>query len=378
MSDSSTLFDALAIALADIRARFGEAGFADRRRLISLLADKVPEAKREIRAVGTAVDEGVPAALAGSARHLLGMEIDRLSDRLETSTGLRLDIARPIVRAFAFAMDLGPLPSVYVASVPVQPVPTPAPNWAGLSEPVPPSPATPQPVPLYRPVAVNDAGGAAPTSDTFAIGGVSVPRKHAFAGLAAIVLVVGGVQFMGGSTPVPGPNDVPGNATTAQSGSFADEDRDYGVAAQATLQANVGSATPLTIPVGKRLTTAELQALLAQNKSTVLIDVLDNQHPRTIANALFMPFVGAPGTLTDQIQPMVEQTLAKIVADDPQRPLVFFCAGSQCWESYNAVLRANAAKIRNPYWYRGGLASWEAARLPMQATPPLTNTAPTR
>ena len=53
----------------------------------------------------------------------------------------------------------------------------------------------------------------------------------------------------------------------------------------------------------------------------------------------------------------------------PGRPLVFFCAGAHCWESYNAVLRADAAQFRNLYWYRGGLASWQAANLPMEQTP---------
>ena len=60
-------FDALARVLAEAQQRFGEAAFRDRRRLIGLLADHVPEAKREIRAVGTAVDEGVPASVITTA-----------------------------------------------------------------------------------------------------------------------------------------------------------------------------------------------------------------------------------------------------------------------------------------------------------------------
>ena len=113
---SAQAFDRLAAVLAEIRPRFGAGAFSDRRRVIGLLADKAPDAKREIRVVGTAIDEGIPAALARTERHLVGVEMDRLANGLEASTGLRLDIARQVVRAFAFAMDLGPLPSIYEAA----------------------------------------------------------------------------------------------------------------------------------------------------------------------------------------------------------------------------------------------------------------------
>ncbi len=370
MTDPVAPFDALAVALADIHTRFGEPGFADRRRLISLLADKVPEAKREIRAVGTAVDEGVPTALAVSERHLLGMEIDRLAERLESATGLRLDIARPIVRAFAYAMDLGPLPSVYVASSPVIAIPAPVggAGWAGLSEPVAaPSHSGGAPWPVPQPFAPT----APVAADSFVIAGRAFPKMHMIgAGVLLAVLAVGS-QLIGSGDPTP----IIDNGTRVAVSNFAEEGVDYGVPAQRTLQSNVGTATPLDIPVGKRIATSELQALIAQDASTLLVDVLDNQHATTIKNAKFLPMVGAIGSLNDTIQPNVAQALKAMVVDKPARPLVFFCAGSKCWESYNAVLRADAAQFRSLYWYRGGLASWQAAGLPMEPTPvPFTAT----
>ncbi|MFZ4122564.1 MAG: rhodanese-like domain-containing protein [Caulobacterales bacterium] len=48
-------------------------------------------------------------------------------------------------------------------------------------------------------------------------------------------------------------------------------------------------------------------------------------------------------------------------------------AGAACWESYNAVLRAQAAGFTRVYWYRGGLRSWEEAQLPLQSVPQPAN-----
>src|SRR5262249_16667725 len=46
-------------------------------------------------------------------------------------------------------------------------------------------------------------------------------------------------------------------------------------------------------------------------------------------------------------------------------PLVFFCHSSKCWLSYNAALRAIGAGYTNVLWYRGGIAAWKAAGLPL-------------
>ncbi|NBB15586.1 sulfurtransferase [Caulobacter sp. SLTY] len=142
-----------------------------------------------------------------------------------------------------------------------------------------------------------------------------------------------------------------------------------GVAAKPTLESNVGSATPLDIPVGRRIATTELQKLLAQDSSTLLVDVLADPHQTTLRNAIYLPAAGYPGTVNDNLQPQVAAQLKAAVGNQPQRPLVFFCAGAMCWESYNAVLRAAAAGYKNVYWYRGGLASWQAAGQPFQPLP---------
>lgn len=366
-------YDLLATSLQELRARLGEGLFADRKRLSSLLFDKAPEAKREIRALATAIEEGVPAALQEAERHHLGMEMDRQAARLESSTGIRLDIALPVVRVIAYALDLGPLPSIYQLAAPV-----PAANYPTQpAQPVQPAPAyQPQPHPGYSPPS------PAPVATT---GGfldkLPFDKKYLAFGAAGLVAVVLGLQMMAPKVPSgPNPDQPPvqppadqtanpnGGPTPSAAGqtNYAGELTDHGVAAKRELESNVGTPTPLTIPVGRRITTGEVQRLIASDPSTLLVDVLADPHPNTIRNAVFIPAAGQGGTVSDNIQGRVVSELRQAVGNQANRPLVFFCAGSICWESYNAVLRAHAAGYRNLYWYRGGLRSWSEAGLPMQ------------
>jgi PQQ-dependent catabolism-associated CXXCW motif protein len=373
MSAQAGQYDALAAALHELSVRLGASAFADRRRLISLLSDRLPEARREIRLVGTAVDEGVPAALAAAERHLVGMEMDRQASRLEAGAGLRLDLAKSIVRAFAFALDLGPLPSAYQdwssPSVPAPPPPPPGGEWAGISSPVagasdhgrysPPAPVH------YSPNApLPQAPGPAPGP---AIAGFRLEHKHMLLAAALVVTAFGASQFMGGGGDVTANESVV--VPTAER-NYAGELDNLGIPAKATLESNVGSPTPLEIPVGSRISTDSLQQLIARDSSALLVDVLDNPHQTTIRNAAYLPAAGKGGTFQDPHQATTVAELKRLVAGKPERPIVFFCMGASCWESYNAVLRANAAGYGNLYWYRGGLASWSAAGLPMQPLQP--------
>ncbi|UZK67843.1 rhodanese-like domain-containing protein [Sphingomonas sp. M1-B02] len=368
MSGSIAVFDALAHALAEIRERLGDPPFGDRRRTIALLADRVPDARREIRAVGTAIDEGVPQALLVAERHLLGLEIDRLSDRLESTTGLRGDIARPIVRALSYGLGLGPLPSLYVDTAsPAVPPPPPFPDrWAGLSQPVHAPPA-----PVHR----AQTQRKKPAPGTILIANKRYPKTQVYLWGGLLAVGAAGLTLNEMSAPEPAAPIIAGNTGPGgqQNGvvpvGIGGEDTDFGVQPKRELETNVGAPTPTDIPVGKRITTAQLQALLAQDQKTLLVDVLAQQHPQTLKGAHFVPGGGLPGTVTDANQAPFEAVLKTLSEGNPQRALVFFCAGAQCWESYNAVLRAGAAGYRNVHWYRGGLASWAQAGLPMEPLP---------
>lgn len=46
--------------------------------------------------------------------------------------------------------------------------------------------------------------------------------------------------------------------------------------------------------------------------------------------------------------------------------MVFYCASTMCWMSYNAALRARALGYLDVLWYRGGIEAWKAAGLPLQ------------
>lgn len=356
------LYDQLGEALKAQRERFGADALSNRRRVISLLADIMPEARREIRAVASALDEGAVEALSSVERSLLGMEMDRQADRLEQSVGLRADIAKQVIRALAYGLSLGPAPSVYEAA----PAPTPnrpADSWAGISEPAIPQPGhsgggyTPPPAP-------------APGNNVlFTFQGHAITRTHALIAMSVVAIAVFVAPML--SPPLPtAPGD---HRDQAQVSGYAGEMADMGIAAKETLEANVGSPTPLTVPGAQRLTTLEVRALTASDRNVLLVDVLADAHQNTIQGAHYVPAAGQPGNFNDGPQQATVRALGTLTQNTRDRPLVFFCAGSACWESYNAVLRARSAGYTRLYWYRGGLASWNAAGLPFQSLPPATN-----
>lgn len=355
------LYDQLGEALKAQRERFGDDALSNRRRVISLLADIMPEARREIRAVASALDEGAVEALSSVERSLLGMEMDRQADRLEQSVGLRADIAKQVIRALAYGLSLGPAPSVYEAA------PAPAPNrpadsWAGISE-----PAIPQP---------GYSGGYAPppapapgNTVLFTLQGHAITRTHALIAMSVVAIAVFVAPML--SPPLP---TAPGDRRDqAQVSGYAGELTDMGIAAKETLEANVGSPTPLTVPGAQRLTTLDVRALAASDRNVLLVDVLADAHQNTIQGAYYLPAAGQPGNFNDGAQQATVRALYTLTQNTRDRPLVFFCAGSACWESYNAVLRARSAGYTRLYWYRGGLASWNAAGLPFQSLPPAMN-----
>ena len=99
-------YDELAHLLRELAGRFGDTAFTDRRRLVSLLSDRLPDARREIRVVAAAVDDRVFELLARARPEGLGMEVERLAAKLENGLGIRSDIAIPVVQACAYALSL--------------------------------------------------------------------------------------------------------------------------------------------------------------------------------------------------------------------------------------------------------------------------------
>lgn len=257
-----------------------------------------------------------------------------------------------------------------------------APSWAprvGAAAATPP-PASPPPPP---PPAPTPAQPAAPPP--LALASESAPPSAApnrtrtlVIGSTALIAVVAGLFFLtrptplpppqvNGFTPIPPPSPTP-TPPPAQAHGYADELTDFGIPSRSELESNVGSPTPLAIPIGVRVTTEEVQRMTADSRN-ILIDVLVTPHPQTLPGALFMPAGGQPGNFFDATQQQFAQQLSEATGGDTTRPLIFFCQGANCWESYNAALRANAAGYSQIYWYRGGLAAWQEAGLQMAPLP---------
>jgi PQQ-dependent catabolism-associated CXXCW motif protein len=253
------------------------------------------------------------------------------------------------------AAGASPPPLAETPAPPPPPAPAPAPA-------PPPTPAPIAPPPLS---AGPDAAKPRRNILPFAIaGGVLL--------IVAVVAIVLLTRKTGPANPTPNVNPPAGNGTMpAQPNdrAYGGELIDFGVMPKSELESNVGSPTPLTIPVGNRVTTAEVQRALGDGTNPVLVDVLAGSHAQTLPNALYMPAGGMPGTFSDPFQTAFIQQLAQATDGDLGRPLVFFCQGANCWESYNAVLRASAAGYTNIYWYRGGLAAWTEAGFPMSPLP---------
>lgn len=347
---------------AELRALADQEGadlWRNRYRLTGLLLDHQPELRREIRAIASAVEQGVARALAETERSLAAIAIDRQASLVETEIGLRPEVALNVTRAIAHALDLGPLPSVYGQGGPPRSDPR---------------PSSPQPVhrpqPAYAPPRQQPGWSDPVSSQPRSVGpyapepaaGARFPWRIAIVGsaVAAALMIVMVSQFAGG-----GGQQVAGNSPPAAG--YAGELIDFGVAAQSTLRPDVGSPTPLQIPVGRRVTTHELNELIAAEPRLLLVDVLANAHPQTIARAQWIPAAGLPGEFTDSNQTGAKIALDRAAGNDMTRPVVFFCMGARCWESYNAVLRAATMGYTNLYWYRGGLEAWQAAGLPMQS-----------
>lgn len=150
---------------------------------------------------------------------------------------------------------------------------------------------------------------------------------------------------------------------------YANEARDWGIAPTNRLrQEPYHGPTPLSIPGALVVRTRELQFMLASARPPVLIDVLAEEGHVTLSGAVWLSGAGRGTNFMDPVQSVLTQLLAKLSSDDKARALVFFCASSECWLSYNAALRAVAAGYEKVYWYRGGIEAWAAAGLPTAKT----------
>ena len=148
---------------------------------------------------------------------------------------------------------------------------------------------------------------------------------------------------------------------------WADEERDDGIAAPAGLRSSeTQGATPRALEAIQTIDTGALASRLLASTRPMLIDV-DIAGRDMLPGAVFF-WNGGLALTEEKAEASYDErfrTMLALVAADRDRPLVFYCGSATCWLSANAAMRAARAGYRNVAWYRGGLASWRAAGLPV-------------
>lgn len=124
-------------------------------------------------------------------------------------------------------------------------------------------------------------------------------------------------------------------------------------------------ATPTKADGIRVIGTQELAVDMKSAQPPVLIDVsaLDDVVPGSLA----LGFGGVAYGDASKDAPLEQRILGllKLLAPDTQRPLVFIGSGRDDWRGLNAAFRARKAGYIQVGWYRGGIASWRAAGLPL-------------
>jgi PQQ-dependent catabolism-associated CXXCW motif protein len=144
---------------------------------------------------------------------------------------------------------------------------------------------------------------------------------------------------------------------------FADEDRNEGVPAQGALrEQQFHAATPNAIPGARVITTEELRQALSTSSPPALIDVRERPQA-AIPGAQLNHALGVDVTRSGT---RAATSFLAQAAPDKAAPVVFYCVNWQCWLSYNATLRAVQAGYTSAMWYRGGIAAWFEAELPLE------------
>jgi len=154
---------------------------------------------------------------------------------------------------------------------------------------------------------------------------------------------------------------------------YGGEETDWSVKATRSLTTTYHAKTPLEIPGARRISTTELKGLVDGPTPPLLIDVRggDVKKHLMLPGAIFLGFEAGVGSkIYFQEKSRFEAALAKLSGDDKGKQIVFYCLNSECWLSYNAVLRAVEGGYKNVMWYRGGTVAWKAADYPfVQAQP---------
>lgn len=366
---SDAVYDDLAQTLAEVYTSYGKDVLDNRRRLNGVLADRMPDAKREIRVVLDAIEDGVLKELETVSTDQVGMQVDRLATRMESHRGIRLDLAQQVIAACGYALGVAKLPSEMFGKAQVGQFVSQGreDDWVGVSQPVD-AAGGDKANPTPQPPAGGDIGAKA--SQFLADLQAKFEGKEKLAaGVAIVGLILAGLQFSGAL-------DVVGSSEGQVQVSFPQYDNDLGyfgefaefdVAATATLHQRLEDLTPSSIVGAETLST---QAIIDQggprSDGYVFVDTYAQDHTQIIPGALRMPWGGAPGTFSDEVQLNFGKAMETITKGSKAFPVIFYSKNVARWDGYNAALRATQAGYLNVFWYRGGIDSWEASGQTLQ------------
>lgn len=173
----------------------------------------------------------------------------------------------------------------------------------------------------------------------------------------------------GGPNLAPAP--APAQTSRAAPAGPGTETQDQGVPPPKGLHTGpMHGATPASVPGGRLVTTAQLvQALRGPASGRPLVfDVLGG--PERLPGAQNAVPAHQAGSFDDHTQREFGRYLQQVTQGRMDVPLVFYCASTQCWMSYNAAVRAIAMGHQQVLWYRGGLEAWKQAGQPVETARP--------
>lgn len=127
---------------------------------------------------------------------------------------------------------------------------------------------------------------------------------------------------------------------------------------------------PSSVPGAKTVDTAFIKQGM-ENQSLTLIDVypptglgpdplsgewITPDVRESLPGAIWLPDVGR-GFLEPELEDYFRRNLIDITANDVNSAIVFFCT-SDCWQSWNASVRAHSWGYTNVHWYPTGSDGW--------------------
>jgi adenylate cyclase len=143
----------------------------------------------------------------------------------------------------------------------------------------------------------------------------------------------------------------------------AEEEEDFGVAADSILHSDFAGLTPTSAPGVTTIRTADLARLLAQTRP-IVIDTVSYSWGRSLPEAVGLSNAGLGGSYTDATQDHLRSKLHQLTAGDLSRPVVAVGWNSERFDGRNLALRLTALGYTQVYWYRGGREAWEVNDLP--------------